>query len=489
MTVQLRVLMALTILLGFERLALADDFFDAYQKEFAFLEAEKKALNKRLNEVATETAVKEAAAQKELNSLQAKLLAIHNSADAIELDLDETQRDNSDFEERQDMLLETLSRAKDTIEQYGFEVSAPSENVDVQATQIVNLFKLVDQAYDMGAEVAVKDGEFFLMNGKKVTGKILTVGHVAAYGMSDAGGGALAPAGAGRYKVWDTGTKSVAAAMMDGHFPKELPIFLYESMDKPVEHKEEKTWKEIVDSGGIIAWIIVGLGVIALLMILARLVILIVAGTRTEKLIRVVSELVRKGEMDKALAKCKRAGGAAAHVLRATLENLHREREKLDDIISEAILNKAPVVDRFNTSILVAASVAPLLGLLGTVTGMISTFDIITEHGTGDPKMLSGGISEALVTTELGLIVAIPALLFGTLLSGRASAIMDAMERAALQVINIDDVKRKRSTPDDKDGEDRSAPQASSESQNDTPNASSADHKTTVSAIPAEAAV
>ena len=75
---------------------------------------------------------------------------------------------------------------------------------------------------------------------------------------------------------------------------------------------------------------------------------------------------------------------------------------------------------------------------------MISTFDIITEHGTGDPKLLSGGISEALVTTELGLIVAIPTLLIGTLLTGRASAIMDAMERAALKIINKDDLKKGR---------------------------------------------
>jgi biopolymer transport protein ExbB len=146
--------------------------------------------------------------------------------------------------------------------------------------------------------------------------------------------------------------------------------------------------------------------------------------------------------MEGALARCRRVGGSAAHVLRVTIENLHREREKLDDLVSEAILHQTPVIERFGTSILVAASVAPLLGLLGTVTGMITTFDIITEFGTGDPKMLSGGISEALITTELGLVVAIPCLLIGTLLSGRASAIMDSLERAALQIINRDDLRR-----------------------------------------------
>jgi len=93
-------------------------------------------------------------------------------------------------------------------------------------------------------------------------------------------------------------------------------------------------------------------------------------------------------------------------------------------------------LNRFGSLILVVANVAPLLGLLGTVTGMISTFDIITEFGTGDPKLLSEGISIALVTTEVGLAVAIPTLLFGNILSGWAERIKDDMEKAALRAIN-----------------------------------------------------
>jgi biopolymer transport protein ExbB len=72
---------------------------------------------------------------------------------------------------------------------------------------------------------------------------------------------------------------------------------------------------------------------------------------------------------------------------------------------------------------------------------MITTFDIITEFGTGDPKLLSGGISIALITTEIGLIVAIPALIFGNLLSGWAENIKDSMEKAALRVINLEQAR------------------------------------------------
>ena len=77
------------------------------------------------------------------------------------------------------------------------------------------------------------------------------------------------------------------------------------------------------------------------------------------------------------------------------------------------------------------------MGLLGTVTGMISTFDIITEFGTGDPKLLSSGISEALVTTELGLIVAIPSLLLGNMLNGWADNIQGELESLILRLQNV----------------------------------------------------
>ena len=132
----------------------------------------------------------------------------------------------------------------------------------------------------------------------------------------------------------------------------------------------------------------------------------------------------------------KRKQGSTARVLGATIRNLDRDREHVEDIVSESILHENSHLNRFGAVIMVIAAVSPLLGLLGTVTGMIATFDVITEFGTGDPKLLSGGISIALVTTELGLIVAIPLLLFGNLLSGWAERIKNDMEKAALRVIN-----------------------------------------------------
>ena len=156
----------------------------------------------------------------------------------------------------------------------------------------------------------------------------------------------------------------------------------------------------------------------------------------------IVVNKVESGESEKAYAAIENFKGSTARVIRATLRNINKEREHIEDIVMENILNESSNIDRFGNFVLVLAAVAPLLGLLGTVTGMIATFDIITEHGTGDPKLLSGGISEALVTTMFGLVVAIPLLLLGNLLSGWAQNIKDSMEQSALHIVNIFEKQR-----------------------------------------------
>ena len=103
-----------------------------------------------------------------------------------------------------------------------------------------------------------------------------------------------------------------------------------------------------------------------------------------------------------------------------------------EEIMYETMLETQPRLERFLPLIAITAATAPLLGLLGTVTGMINTFKLITLFGTGDAKSLSSGISEALITTEFGLIVAIPALILHALLSRKCQAILAAMEKYAV---------------------------------------------------------
>ncbi|MDZ7597711.1 MAG: MotA/TolQ/ExbB proton channel family protein [Desulfobacterales bacterium] len=126
-----------------------------------------------------------------------------------------------------------------------------------------------------------------------------------------------------------------------------------------------------------------------------------------------------------------------ARVLAAGLERCHLPREDLESALQEAILREIPPLERFLSTLAMLAAIAPLLGLLGTVTGMIATFQVITLYGTGDPRMMSGGISEALVTTMLGLSVAIPMMLVHTLLNRAVDTRIGQMEEKAVALLNI----------------------------------------------------
>ncbi len=410
----------------------------AYRKEFAFLEAEKNALLKRLSELDREYDQQVGQEAARVEKLERQVIGMRAQADDIELTLHDVERQTTSAEERSELIQETIERAFRSMRQVGFEVPKQvAEKPADQAEQIEQMFALAGRAIEQSGSVRQEKNAFFSGDGTLITGDVIRVGNVAAYGISDTAAGALAPAGAGRLKLWPDEASASARDMLEKKSPSTLAIFLFETLDKGIEEKKTKTALRVIRSGGPIAWIIVCLGGVSLLLIVLRIVILLLASSRTDRLLKSVSLLMIDGAREKALKACKQAKGAAARVLRATIRNLDRDRAHLEDIVSEAILHESPFIERFGSTILVIAAVAPLLGLLGTVTGMISTFDVITEFGTGDPKLLSGGISEALVTTELGLIVAIPTLLIGTLLSGRAASILQTMERAALQVMNL----------------------------------------------------
>jgi biopolymer transport protein ExbB len=126
-----------------------------------------------------------------------------------------------------------------------------------------------------------------------------------------------------------------------------------------------------------------------------------------------------------------------ARVLKAGMLCCDMRREEMENALQEGILKEIPSMERFLSTLGMLAAIAPLLGLLGTVTGMIDTFHVITLHGTGDPRLMSGGISEALVTTMLGLSVAIPLMLAQTLLNRTVDNRIGEMEEKAVSLVNI----------------------------------------------------
>lgn len=415
----------------------------AYQREFAFLEAEKHSLQRRLAAHEQEAEQKLAAARAEVDQLQGRVLNLSLQADRMTDMLSEVERQADSASEDEDLITTLLSQAQTTLEQGNVafpELPAqPEPNApDAKLGQVQFAFDSGLKLLNAFSTVRQQPGEFFAPDGEKVAGTIIHVGRVGGYGISERASGTLAPAGEGKLRVWPGGdTSTLARSLSDGSAPTMLSLFLYESLEKGVEPKQDKTALQVIESGGAIGWVIVAIGLLALLMVIARALLLWRAASNTTQLAQKITPLLEQKHFSEAIAVCRSAKSAGGRVLVATLTHLDRERDELEDVISEAILHEQPALDRFGSLIIVVAAVAPLLGLLGTVTGMIATFDIITEFGTGNPKLLSGGISIALVTTELGLIVAIPALIFGNLLSGWADSIKDGMDKAALRVVNV----------------------------------------------------
>ena len=145
---------------------------------------------------------------------------------------------------------------------------------------------------------------------------------------------------------------------------------------------------------------------------------------------------INSGRKEKAREFSRTIKGPVGDLLSRAIEALGQKKEYLEEIMYEKMLTTKPRLERLLPMIALTAATAPLLGLLGTVTGMINTFNMITIFGTGDPKTLAGGISEALVTTEFGLIVAVPALLLHAFVSRKAKSILGSMEQTTVAFIN-----------------------------------------------------
>ncbi|MGF1684309.1 MotA/TolQ/ExbB proton channel family protein [Photobacterium minamisatsumaniensis] len=176
---------------------------------------------------------------------------------------------------------------------------------------------------------------------------------------------------------------------------------------------QSPTVQERVDQGGLVGYVILGMGAIGAIIAIFCYFRLTIISRKMSK--QAKSESVINGN-------------PLGEIMEAYLGHSGNNLEDLEAKFDEVILRNAPRIERFVGSIKLFASVAPLLGLLGTVMGMIGTFQAITLFGTGDPKLMAGGISEALVTTMLGLVVAIPLLFFYTLVHSKSRRLVQTLE-------------------------------------------------------------
>ncbi len=177
---------------------------------------------------------------------------------------------------------------------------------------------------------------------------------------------------------------------------------------------------ERIQQGALVGYLIIALGIIGLLISLERLVTLTLASRKVTAQLR---------------SQTPSNDNALGRVLAVYHDNKDVDTETLELKLGEAIFKETPKLNRALLFIQIISVVAPLMGLLGTVTGMIKTFQAITLYGTGDPKLMAGGISQALVTTVLGLSVAIPMVLLHTVVSGRSRRIVQILQEQSTGIV------------------------------------------------------
>lgn len=191
---------------------------------------------------------------------------------------------------------------------------------------------------------------------------------------------------------------------------------------------------EIVRSGGPLMWPIILCSVAALAIVGERLWTLHPQRVMPRGLLQKVWQLVENNQINDKVIAALQQNSPLGRVLAAGLANRHRSRDVLMERLEDTGRHVVHELERFLNTLGTIASITPLLGLLGTVTGIIKAFNAITQGGMGDPRMLSGGISEALITTAAGLLVAIPSLIAYRYLRGRVDRIVIEMEKDAIQL-------------------------------------------------------
>lgn len=189
------------------------------------------------------------------------------------------------------------------------------------------------------------------------------------------------------------------------------------------------------EKGGFFMWPLLVAAALALLVVLERGLMLTLRSRGLEKKIQRLLDYVRADRYDEAEAYAAKIGGSAGAVFQSALSHRDRDRSVLEDAVQEALLHQTPIFQKRLAFIALCAAIAPLIGLLGTVTGMIETFKAVTLYGTSDPRNMAGGIATALITTQAGLYLAIPCLLSRGILGAVADSALGRIETGAMSVV------------------------------------------------------
>jgi len=194
---------------------------------------------------------------------------------------------------------------------------------------------------------------------------------------------------------------------------------------------------DIIMAGGWLMLPIIACSAISLAIVIERFWTLNPRRVLPRKLVNQIWQLQQKGQLSSQWVRKMRASSPLGRVLASGLMNANASRVVMKESIEETGRHVAQGLERYLNTLGTIAAITPLLGLLGTVIGMIKVFSVITTVGVGDPGELAGGISQALVTTAAGISVAIPTLIFHRYFRGRVNRLVIGMEEEAIRMVEV----------------------------------------------------
>ena len=192
-----------------------------------------------------------------------------------------------------------------------------------------------------------------------------------------------------------------------------------------------------IAQGGLTMYPLIALALFCLVVALYKLIsINLYKVSNAENQVASVLTALEENNEASALDQCEKMGLPLGPVIKVGISHRNASREHIEELMYERVLVMLPRLEKLLTPLAVGASAAPLLGLLGTVTGMIHTFSLIQVYGTGDASVLSSGIAEALITTLVGLMIAVPALLMHAYLSAKVNKAVSTTQQSAIMFVN-----------------------------------------------------
>lgn len=390
----------------------------SYQEEFVFLKTQLSALKKRRKKTVSALKSLEENLQTEVLSLGSSVSNLREQNESLKSQLSKFDQNRSDKEMSVKKTEVVFAQMKDFMSKH--------ENIEGKRIEDVNAFIL--SYLSKGKSLFSHEGFVFNKKGIKESAELLSLGHVATYALK---GDKLTPLSAG---VNQQDLFLTESTLSSKGFAKSESVLVVLKEGGVQERPATlgSVLNEKLKAGGAVGYIIILLGLAGVLVALIRYNLIRVYQSSSEEGLREVVKYMQLGEVETAKKVLKQQTVTPmSRFVDTLLTYRHKSDEVYESIVIDEISKVQSRVSKYGPYLIVLAAVAPLLGLLGTVTGMIGTFDMITLHGTGNPKLLSGGIKEALVTTQMGLIVAIPCILAGNYLSSKALSIVTRFEELA----------------------------------------------------------